>query len=353
MEGRPESTIDPVQLCRAPIPARVAALVSRAARVPSVRLTVTRLLQAVPGMVGVTFITFALMNLLPGGSAVALAGQNPTPAAVRAISLKLHLDQSFFVRYWHWLSQAATGHLGSSMQSGVPVSSILAERLPVTVEMVLIALAVSVVASVIVSVLVVHHPGGLLDRIVTFVSVAGVALPGFVFGILLILVFAVELHLLPALGYEPLSAGIWPNLRTLLLPCATLAFPLFSTYTRVLRADILDQLNGQDYVVTARAKGLPPSRILTRHALRNSLFSLLTLVGLNLGVLIGGTVLIEQIFAIPGVGQELINAIQVEDVIVVEGVVVTLAAAVILMSVLTDVLYAILDPRIRHDHAGA
>jgi peptide/nickel transport system permease protein len=318
---------------------------------PTIRLIGKRLVLAVPVLLGVTFITFALVNLLPGGSALAIAGPNATKQQIAAISARLHLNQPFFIRYWHWLSQAVVGHLGASLQSGQPVSSIISARIPVTAEMVLLAFILSVGFSIPVAVLAARKPGGVADRVSAVLSAAGMAIPGFVLAIMLALVFSVHFHLLPSLGYKPLRDGVWQNLRTMILPSVTLAFPLFSHYTRVLRADLVDNLAGEDYIVTARAKGLRPARILFSHALHNSLFNLLTLVGLNVGVLFGGTVLIEQIFAIPGIGQELIQAIEVEDVVVIEGIVVVLAAAVVLASLLTDLLYSVLDPRIRYDRS--
>lgn len=312
------------------------------------RTVVRRILQAVPVMFGVTFLTYALMNLLPGGAAVALAGEGATQQRINAIRIELHLNEPFLTRYWHWLSAAVTGNLGNSLSSGQPVMHTLASRLPVTAELVFISLLVSLVLAVPLALLAAHRPNGIIDRVTTGISITGLALPNFVFGIVLILIFAVHLKLLPAIGYVPLGKGLWPNLRTMILPATALGFPLFSTYLRVLRADLIDQLYGEDYVVTARAKGLSPRRILTSHALRNSLFSLITLVGLNLGVLMGGTVLIEQIFGVPGIGQELITAITLEDVTAAEAVVVILALAVVVASILTDLSYALLDPRIRH-----
>jgi peptide/nickel transport system permease protein len=316
------------------------------------RLIARRILQAIPVIVGVTFLTFALMNLLPGGTAANLAGPGATKQEIAALAARLHLNQPFFDRYWHWLSGAVQGHLGASLASGQPVSSILAARLPVTVEMVLVAIVLSVGFAVPVAVLAARKPLGIADRVTMLISVCGLAIPGFVLGLLLSLIFAVHLRLLPAIGFTPLSAGLWPNLRSLILPSVTLAFALFCHYVRVLRADLLDQLIAEDYIITARSKGLRPRRILLQHALRNSMFSLLTLVGLNLGVLIGGAVLIEEIFAIPGMGQELIQAVQVGDVTTVEAIVVVIALAVVVMSILTDLLYAVLDPRIRYGRSG-
>ncbi|MBO0692793.1 MAG: ABC transporter permease [Acidimicrobiaceae bacterium] len=309
---------------------------------------VRRLGQIVLVMFGVTFMTYALMNLLPGGAAIALAGPNPTQERINEIRAQLHLDQPFLVRYWHWLRGAATGHLGNSLSSGQPVSHTIASRIPVTAELVILALIAALVLCVPIAILGANRPNGIADRLATYLSVAGLAMPNFVFGLVLILIFAVRLRWLPATGFVPLSHGILRNLRTMILPVAALTLPLFSTFLRVLRADLIDQMFGQDYVVTARSKGLTHRRILTVHALRNSLFSLITLVGLNLGVLMGGTVLIEEIFGVPGVGQAMITAITLQDVTTAEAVVLVIALAVVVTSVLTDVTYAFLDPRVRY-----
>jgi peptide/nickel transport system permease protein len=323
-------------------------MISRTLRSPSLRIIGKRSLQAIPVVWGVTFLTFAIMNLLPGGSAAALAGLGATKAEVQALAVRLHLNEPFWIRYYHWLTSAATGHLGASLANGQPVSSILAARLPVTAELVVLALVLSVAFAIPVATLAAHKPHGFADRLSMLVCMLGLSIPSFVLGLILILVFAVHLRLLPSLGYVPLSSGLWPNLRSLILPSTTLAFGLFCNYTRILRADLIDQLLVEDYVVTATGKGVGPWHVLVRHVLRNSLFGLLTLVGLNLGVLIGGTVLIEQIFGIPGVGQELIQAVQGEDVIVVEAVVVVLSLAVVAASLITDLLYSVLDPRVRY-----
>jgi peptide/nickel transport system permease protein len=169
----------------------------------------------------------------------------------------------------------------------------------------------------------------------------------------LIYVFAVRLQVLPAIGFVPVSAGLGGNIRSLTLPAVAIGFPLFSFYTRLLRADIVEQMEREDYIVTARAKGVRPWRVLVRHALRNSLFGLITIVGLNLGTLVGAVVIIEPIFSLPGVGQVLLQSISDRDVPVVEGIVAVFAVVVVVANLLTDVLYAVLDPRIRYGRAAS
>ena len=323
-------------------------MLSRFARSPSLRVIGKRTLQAIPVIVGVTFITFGLLNLLPGGTCLSILGIGATKASVHNCDIRLGLDHPFVIRYWDWAKGALHGNFGNSLTSGQPVSQILGLRFPVTLEVVLYAFVLSVVFAIPVAVLAARKPHGIVDRLSVAVSMMGLSIPGFVFGLLLILVFAVHLRLLPAVGFQPLSAGIGPNLRSLTLPAATIGFALFCTYTRLLRADIIEQMIGEDYIITARAKGVKGWQILIRHALRNSLFGLITLIGLNLSVLIGATVLVEQIFGLPGMGQQLLEAVGYRDVIVVQAIVSIMAVAVVAAGLVTDLLYAVLDPRIRY-----
>jgi peptide/nickel transport system permease protein len=323
-------------------------MLSRIATNPSLRVIFKRVLQAIPVLLGVTFITFALLNLLPGGTALSLLGPGATKAGVAALNHRLGLDRPFFERYFDWLGNAIQGKFGNSLTSDQTVSSIIGSRLPVSLELVGFAFVLSVVFAVPVAALAARWPRGIADRLNIIISMTGLSIPGFVVGLVLILIFAVHLRLLPAVGFVPLSGGLWPNIKSLILPASTIAFALFCTYTRLLRADIVEQMIGEDYITTARAKGISPWQILLRHALRNSMFGLLTLIGLNLGTLIGGTVLVEQIFGLPGLGQQLLQAINNRDVIVVEALVTVLAVAVVLAALVTDLLYAVLDPRIRY-----
>ncbi|MGH3318652.1 MAG: ABC transporter permease [Streptosporangiaceae bacterium] len=327
--------------------------VARAARSPSLRLIGRRLAAAVPVLWGVTLLTFTVMNLMPGNAARQLLGANATPQQVHQLAIKLGLNKPFLVRYGDWLHGVVTGDLGSSLSSGQSVSTILGQRLPVTFELVLYAFVVSVAFTVPVAVVAARKPGGLADRLSMAVSTMGLSIANYVLALVLVIVFAVYLPILPAIGFVPPSEGLAENIRSLTLPAVAIGFPLFCFYTRLLRGDILEQMQGEDYVVTAKAKGIGPWRVLVRHALRNSLFGLLTVVGLNLGTLIGATVIIEQIFALPGIGQELLQAIDNRDVVVVEAIVLVFALIVVLANLLTDILYAVLDPRIRYGQRSA
>jgi peptide/nickel transport system permease protein len=315
------------------------------------RLAVRRLLTAIPVVWGVTFLGFTVLNLLPGDAAQALLGADATPQEVAALSRQLHLDEPFFTRYWNWLTSALSGHLGNSLGSGQPVTTILSQRLPVTFELVLYAFVISLLIAVPVATLAARKPGGIFDSITTFISMIGLSIAPYILALLLILLFAVHLAWFPALGWTPIGGGLGANLRSLTLPALSLGFPIGCFYTRLLRADVIEQLD-EDYATTAVAKGLPGWRVLLRHATPNSLFGLITVVALNVGTLLGGTVIVEQIFGLPGIGEELFQAIQTRDFPVVEGIVVVFAVVVVLIGLLADLLYAILDPRIRYDNPG-
>jgi peptide/nickel transport system permease protein len=320
---------------------------------PSVRLTGRRLLAVIPVLLGVTFLTFVVMNLLPGDAAQELLGANATPAQVHQLEIQLHLNEPFWVRYGGWLGGLLHGNLGTSLVSRENVTTVLGQRLPVTAELLIYAFAGSIVFAVGLAVLAARKPNGIADRISMVVSMTGLSVAPYVLALVLIYIFAVRVQWFPAIGYTSLTQNPAANIRSLTLPAIAIGFPLFSVYTRLLRADIVEQMQREDYIVTARAKGVPPWRVLIRHALPNSLFGLITLVALNLGTLVGAVAIIEPIFSLPGVGAILIQSITDHDVPVVEGIVVVFAVVVVLAGLLADLLYATLDPRIRYERAAS
>jgi peptide/nickel transport system permease protein len=328
--------------------ARGGALYRRLAGSPALRVAGRRVLIAIPVLWGVTFLSFIVLNALPGDAASALLGVNATPAEIRAETIKLHLNESFWVRYGNWLGGAVHGNLGTSLYNNQAVTSNLAQHLPVTLELVLYALVITFVVSVPMAVLSARRPGGIIDRTNMALSMGGLSVAPYVLGLLLILVFADDLRVLPAIATTATGA----NLRDLTLPAITLAVPLASFYTRFLRADLLDQMS-EEYAVTALAKGLSRWQVLTRHALRNSFIGLLTVIGLNLATLIGTTVIVEQLFSLDGIGYQLLQAINNRDVPQVEGIVLVFAVVVVLVNLATDLLYGVLDPRIRHGRSNS
>lgn len=319
---------------------------------PSLRLTGRRLLQAIPVLWGVTFFTYLLLNMLPGDAASQLLGANATPQEVHALEIKLHLNQPFLVRYWHWFTGVLSGNLGSSLANGQSVSSILGQRLPVTFELVIVSVIVTVIIALPVAVLAARKPRGIFDRTTTILSMGGISIAQFVFALLLVLVFSDTWNLLPALGWTPLTQSIGENARYLVLPVATIALPTAGFVARLLRADLIEQMDSQEYIVTARAKGLSRWAQLIRHALRNSLIGIVTIFGLQVALLFGLTVIVEEIFGLPGIGQALLTAINDRDAPLVEGIVLVLSGIVVLANLLIDVTYGVLDPRIRHGRSS-
>ena len=324
----------------------------RVAGSPALRVAGRRLVSAVPVLLGVTFLTFGVMNMLPGNTAQLILGINATPAQVQNLDHTLGLDKPFWTRYWIWLWGLLHGNLGTTITSHQSVNSILAQRLPTTFMLLAYALLLALGAGIIVAVLAARRPNGIFDRISLGVSMLGLSSAPFVIALVLIYVFAVRVQWFPALsnslGSTPVS-----YLRALTLPAVSIGFLLFAAYSRLLRADIVDQMQREDYIVTAKAKGVKPWRILIRHATKNSMFTLITLVALNLGTLVGAVAIIEPLFSLPGIGAELIDAINVHDVPLIEGIVVIFAIITVLGNLLADLMYATLDPRIRYGRSDS
>jgi peptide/nickel transport system permease protein len=326
----------------------VPGLLATALRSPSLRLAGKRLLMAVPIVIGVSILTFLVLSLIPGNAAQLILGPTATQAQIHALDHQMGLDQPAVTRYLNWLTGSVRGDLGRSLVSGQPVAGEIGSRLRVSFELAGLAFVLSLVAAIPVALLAARRPNRLLDRISMFVSISGLSVANYVFALVLVLVFAVALPLFPAIGFVPVSQGLLANLHSLTLPVLALAFPLFCFYTRFLRGDLVEQMRREDYIVTARAKGIGPWQVLLRHAFRNSSFGLLTVVGLNLGTLIGSTVIIEQIFSLPGIGALLLQGINTRDYVVVQDCVVVFAIIAVLANLVTDLLYAVLDPRIRY-----
>lgn len=322
---------------------------SRLVGSPLLRLILKRLLMVIPIMFGVTVLTFWVMSLIPGNAAQQILGVEATQEQIDRFNAERGLDRPGYVRYFSWLGGVVTGDFGRSIVSGQSVTDLLAERGPVTFELVLLAFVLSLVVAIPIALLSARYPDSILDRAVMLLCVTGLAVANYVLALLLMLIFAVQLQVLPAIGYVPFGEDPVGNLTSMILPTLAIAIPLACFYIRFLRSDIVDQLNGQDYIDTARAKGVGPWRILLTHAFRNSSFGLLTLVGLNIGALVGGTVIIEQIFALPGIGQLMLQSINARDTTVVLNCVVIFAFVAVIANLVVDIMYAVLDPRIRHD----
>jgi peptide/nickel transport system permease protein len=315
---------------------------------PALRLAGRRLLTAVPILLGVSVLTFGVLELIPGNAAQQLLGPEATADQIRQMEEQLGLNRPPVERYLDWLAAALQGDLGRSLVSRQPVTDVLGSRLAVSGEIVGLAFLISLGFAVPLALVAARWPNRLVDRVSMVVSTTGLSVANYVFALLLVLVFAVHLAWFPAIGFVPPRESIGDNLHAVALPAFAIAFPLFCFYTRFLRGDLVEQMQGEDYIMTARAKGLGPWQVLLRHAFRNSAFGLITIVGLNLSALIGATVIIEQIFSLPGIGQLLLQAINTRDFVVVQACVIVFAIITVLANLLTDVLYAVLDPRIRY-----
>jgi peptide/nickel transport system permease protein len=304
-------------------------------------------------LLAVSFLTFLLTSLLPGDPAEQILGpQSATPEAVERVRADLRLDDPLPVRYVRWLGDAATGDLGRSYRTNQEVRDAIFERLPVTLQIGGFAIAIALLGAIPLGMISAYRAGGPVDRAVTGTSFALLAIPSFMMAILLILVFAEGLRLLPATGWVPIGDSLIDNLRAALLPALALSIGELAVYTRLLRSDMIATLQ-EDYVALARAKGMPTFWILLRHALRPSSFSLLTVAGLQVGAIMSGAVVVETLFAVPGVGRLLVDSIYQRDLMMVQGIALFIAVTYVVVNFLVDLAYSYLDPRIRHDDLAA
>jgi peptide/nickel transport system permease protein len=309
-----------------------------------------RLLYLIPVLVAVSLLTFLIASLLPGDLAYVILGDQATPEKVAALRHEMGLDHPIWWRYLSWLGHVLQGDFGRSFRTGQTVLQAVAERLPVSIELMLLAQLGALAIGIPLAIACAVRSGSAFDRFMTGSAFSMLSVPAFLSAILLIYLFAVELRWLPATGYVPFSEDPVGNLRCFLLPALTLALGEWPVLMRVLRSDMIATLQ-EDYIAMARAKGLKPSRILLVHALKPSSLTLVTVTGINIGRLIGGTVIVESIFALPGIGRLLLGAIFTRDLIILQGVVLFVACGYVLMNFIVDMLYAVLDPRIRHGHA--
>jgi peptide/nickel transport system permease protein len=298
----------------------------------------------------VSFALAFLLDLTPGDPAYAILGEQATPEQVAQIHQQLNLDAPFYDRYWDWLKGIVQGDFGTSYRTQEKVLAGIWDRVPVTAELVVLTLLVSLIVSIPIGVYTAYRADGKIDRAWQIGSSMLISFPSFVSALLLVWVFAILLkdfpiHF-PVTGWTKLKDDVGDNLWHIALPVVTLSFTEVAQYTRLLRADMVTTLQ-EDYILAARAKGLPTRRILFRHALRPSSLSLVTLAALSMGRLIGGAIIVEYLFALPGLGQYAIQNITSKDVVVVQGIVMFVAICYVLINTLTDVAYGYLDPRVR------
>lgn len=306
-----------------------------------------RFISAIPVMLIVALFIFSLLYFAPGDPAAIIAGDQATPEAIERIRVSLGLDRPFLARFAEWLWRIAHGDLGTSIFTNLPVSQLIAQRIEPTLSLMLVTLVFSIVLAVPLGVIAAWQAGTWVDRIVMIVAVLGFSLPVFVVGYLLAYYFALENDWFPVQGYTPIAQGFWPWLRSLVLPSITLGFVYMALIARITRATMLEVLS-QDYIKTARSKGLNERDVLFVHALKNAAIPIVTVIGIGIALLIGGAVVTESVFVIPGIGRLTVDAILQRDYPVIQGVVLLFSFSYVLVNLGVDVVYTLVDPRIRY-----
>lgn len=297
-------------------------------------------------LIGVSIVVFFLLRLVPGNPADAVLGTNATPALVAQVSRELGLNHPIYVQYGKWVSGLFHGSLGYDYSSSQPITSMLGQRLPVTIELAVLAILIAVIGGVSLGVLAAVRPNGVIDHVTRGLSVLGIAIPDFGFGLVMILLFAVTLRIFPSSGYVPLTADFGQNLRSLILPALALSAGLGSVLIRITRGAMLDVLDG-DFILFGRAAGMSEWRIVARHALRNASIPVVTVIGLQVGGILGATVIIEQVFSLPGIGALAVNSVLNRDYPVVQATILVLAVMFVIASLAADIMAIVLNPRLR------
>ena len=310
------------------------------------KLVGRRLLATIPLLFFVSLVVFSFVHILPGDPAVLFLGEEADPDTLARFRARLGFDRPLTAQYADWLAKAVRGDLGRSLRTNQPVTEAILQRLPVTLELLVAALLISLAIAIPMGIVSAIKRNSGVDLLSTVFALVGFSMPNFWLGIILIYVFALLLRWLPPSGFVPLVASLPENLRSLILPALTLGTALAALVTRQLRSGMLEVLR-QDYVRTAQAKGLSGRQVVGKHALKNALISVVTVVGLQIGGLLGNTIITETLFALPGIGRLMIDAIFSRDFFVVQGVILFLAMGYVLSNLAVDILYSYLDPRIR------
>ena len=296
----------------------------------------------------VGIFVFFIIHLIPGNPAAMMLGPEATPEEIDAFSRSMGLDRPIPIQFVEWISNVVRGDFGMSLFfQGQPVTRVVYEHFKVTLTLTVLGVILAIILGIITGVIAAINHNNLLDRIIMVITSAGVSIPNFWLGLMLVLFFSIRLSLLPPAGFKPLSAGLGESLRYLILPAITLAFGQTSLIARMTRSNMLEVLRS-DYIRTAKAKGLSELMVNYKHALKNVLIPVITIIGLSFANLMGGAVVTEQIFNIPGVGRLLIKSVFTRDYPVIEGIVLYIAAMWVIINLVTDVLYVIIDPRIEY-----
>lgn len=306
-----------------------------------------KLLASLPVLLGVSLLAFLIMHLTPGDPAAVILGPDADPASIQALRQKLGLDQPLPVQYARYLGRLASGDLGVSIRSNQPVSKELGSRYPFTVELAVVSLGISVVLGIGAGVIAAVKKGSIGDTLTMVTALIGVSAPSFWIGLMLMMLFSYYLRWLPASGR---AGPLWTleGWKTILLPAIALGLGSAATIARMTRSSVLEVLN-QDFIRTARAKGLAERVVIFRHALSNAMIPVVTIIGLRLGFLLGGAVIVEQVFAWPGIGTQVVTAIGNRDFPVVQAAVLMIALSFVLINLVVDMVYGMVDPRIRYD----
>ncbi|PLZ04236.1 peptide ABC transporter [Burkholderia sp. WAC0059] len=311
------------------------------------RVVANRLIVAVPTLILVSMLIFGLQKLLPGDPVMAMAGEDQDPQLIATLRVKYHLDRPVPVQYAYWVRDIAHGNLGTSLRTDEPVTTLIAQKLPVTLQLAAMAMVFAIGIGIPAGVLSAANRGSPLDYGANVLALSGMSIPNFWLGIMLIFLVSVRWHLLPSSGYVPPTEDFWLSIKTMLMPAFVLGAALGAQLMRHTRSAMLTVLR-TDYIRTARAKGLLRGTVVVRHALRNALVPVVTVLALLFGELLAGAVLTEQVFTIPGFGKLVVDAVFNRDYAVVQGVVLVTALGFIVVNLCADVLYILLTPRLRH-----
>ena len=306
-----------------------------------------RMAAALPVMVVVAAVVFAILRLTPGDPAAILAGDSATPEQLEAIRQNLGLDKPVYQQFFHWVGQLLSGDLGTSLLSGTPVLEMVVQRMGPSIALCLSTIIVAIVVAIPLGVLAAWRQGKLLDRAVMALSVLGFSIPVFVTAYVLILALSLGAGWFPVQGYKPLSEGLWPFLRSITLPTLALSSVYIALIARITRTSVIEVMN-EDFIRTARAKGLNERGVLLGHALRNAAVPIVTVIGIGLALLIGGVVVTESVYAIPGLGRLTVDAVLARDFPTIQGVILLFSFIYVMVNLLVDLSYVFFDPRIRY-----
>lgn len=304
-----------------------------------------RLAATIPVLLVVAIVIFSVLRLTPGDPAAIVAGDGATVQQIEQIRHHMGLDQPITVQFYRWITDVLRGDFGTSLISGLPVSDMVLDRMGPTIAITLYTILYTVLISIPIGILAAWRRGKAVDKAVAAASVLGFSIPVFITAYILIFLFSMVLGWLPVQGYRPLSAGVWEHVRHLILPVASLGTIYIALVTRFVRSSVIDTL-GEDYIRTARAKGLFERAVLTRHALPNAAVPILTIIGITITMLIGGVVVTESVFNIPGLGRLVVEAILARDFTIIQALIVLFSVVDIVVNLIIDILYRFVDPRI-------